>query len=112
MDEVESHRGRRPDEIVKPSHEPGERSYLDDAEREFRDGGHRLDATPGETDEQELSGDASRAPPAPLPSGHEPAARSRRRLRRAARYRDLRGGLLLVHGARLRPGGWRRVRHG
>src|SRR5436190_22588273 len=53
MDEVEGHRGRRPAEIVKPVNESGERSYADDTERRFRNGGHRLDATPGETEEQE-----------------------------------------------------------
>ena len=56
MDEVESHRGRRPDEIVEPLHQSGERSYLDDAERDLGGGGHRLDATPVETAEQELAG--------------------------------------------------------
>src|SRR6266850_3206825 len=61
MDEVEDHRGRRPDEIVKPLNESGERRYADDAERGFRGGGHRLDATPGTTGEQELV----RAPPPP-----------------------------------------------
>src|SRR5437773_894091 len=66
-----------------------------------------------EPDERALrmSPDASRARPSPLPSVHEPAARSRRRHRRAARHGDLRGPLLPLAGARLRPGRWRRVPH-
>src|SRR2546422_6233106 len=57
MDEVEGHRARRPYEIVKPLNESGERSYPDDTEGGLGGGGggggHRLDATPGGTEEQE-----------------------------------------------------------
>src|SRR6266540_5701486 len=59
MDEVEGHRARRPYEIVKPLHEPGERSDTDDTESGVGSGGHRLDATPGEPEEQELWNGAS-----------------------------------------------------
>src|SRR5438552_1565746 len=52
MDEVEGHRGRGPDEIVEPVNEAGERSDTDDTERGLGTGGHRLDASPGETAEQ------------------------------------------------------------
>src|SRR5207245_4771201 len=51
MDEAEGQRGGRLDEIVKPVHEAGERSYADDPERGIsglRSRGHRLDATPAE----------------------------------------------------------------
>src|SRR5437899_21553 len=52
MDEVEGHRGRGPDEIVEPVNEAGERSDTDDTERGLGTGGHRADASPGETEGQ------------------------------------------------------------
>src|SRR2546429_5407385 len=51
MDEAKGQRGGRVDEIVKPLHEAGERSYADDPERGIsglRSRGHRLDAIPAE----------------------------------------------------------------
>src|SRR5213080_3592764 len=58
-----------------------------------------------------MRADASRAPGTPLGSDHEPPVRSRaRRDDGAARHGNLRGRLLLVHGAGLRPSRRRRRR--
>src|SRR5438105_4761051 len=58
-----------------------------------------------------MRADASRAPGSPLGSDHEPPVRSRaRRDDGAARHGNLRGRLLLVHGAGLRPSRRRRRR--
>src|SRR2546430_1009186 len=65
MDEVEGHRGRGPDEIFEPLHESGERTQLDDAEVGLGTGGHRLDASQGGTQEQELP-DYLRCMPTPI----------------------------------------------
>jgi hypothetical protein len=40
VNEVEDHLRGGGDQIVEPVHEPGERSYPDDAGRSWRDGGH------------------------------------------------------------------------
>src|ERR1051326_5121410 len=45
MDEVEGHRGRRPDEIVEPVHEAGERRDTDDTERGLGTGGQDWKST-------------------------------------------------------------------
>src|SRR2546430_13338982 len=65
MDEVEGHRGRGPDEILEPLHESGERTQLGDAEVGLGTGGHRLDASQGGTQEQELP-DYLRCMPTPI----------------------------------------------
>src|SRR2546429_9551727 len=65
MDEVEGHPGRGPDEILEPLHESGERAQLHDAELGLGTGGHRLDASPGGTLEQELP-DYLRCMPTPI----------------------------------------------
>src|SRR5438445_9795093 len=75
MDEVERHRGRGPDEILEPLNESGERTQLDDAEVGLGTGGHRLDASPGGTEEQELRAVALIIfAPCPLPSTSKPAS--------------------------------------
>ena len=65
MDEVEGHPGRGPDEILEPVHESGERTQLHDAEMGLGARGHRLDASPGGTQEQELL-DYLRCMPTPI----------------------------------------------
>src|SRR6266487_597901 len=65
MDEVEGHPGRGPDEILEPLHESGERTQLHDAEMGLGARGHRLDASPGGTQEQELL-DYLRCMPTPI----------------------------------------------
>src|SRR5947208_9942123 len=65
MDEVEGHPGRGPDEILEPLHESGERAQLHDAEMGLGTGGHRLDASPGGTQEQECP-DYLRCMPTPI----------------------------------------------
>src|SRR5947207_531296 len=65
MDEVEGHSGRGPDEILEPLHESGERTQLHDAEMGLGARGHRLDASPGGTQEQELL-DYLRCMPTPI----------------------------------------------
>src|SRR5207248_737434 len=65
MDEVEGHPGRGPDEILEPVHESGERTQLHDAEMGLGARGHRLDASPGGTQEQELL-DYLRCMPTPM----------------------------------------------
>src|SRR5436305_3351633 len=65
MDEVEGHPGRGPDEILEPLHESGERTQLHDAEMGLGARGHRLDASQGGTQEQELL-DYLRCMPTPI----------------------------------------------
>src|SRR5438045_4275276 len=65
MDEVEGRPGRGPDEILEPLHESGERTQLHDAEMGLGARGHRLDASPGGTQEQERL-DYLRCMPTPI----------------------------------------------